>query len=251
MRSVGGGLTALIVTLVTASAPADDEQGAVSAAPSTQASATATASATQKVEHRAEAEEEAAESNSHAYRNIPQWRVAPSAGTTVGYGVEVPSLHSATYSFEGRLGVAVETSDRVTLVLNGMTGVTLGFNTGSSSPFYGYLVRVPLLAAPEVIFNEIVSYRNKRFLNLHIGALVGADFLLAAQCVAGACDYILPGTYFALGARAGLSYSAVERSSIGLFVTWQTDFAPCPPSAQASCATGLSTLTWSIGWSLF
>jgi hypothetical protein len=188
--------------------------------------------------------------NSHAYRDVPQWRGAPAAGTEVGYGVVIPSLRAPEYSFQGRLGLALETPSRITLVLAGLTGVTIAFNTGGGSPFYGYLVRIPLMLAPEIVYSRLVNYANKRFLNLHMGLAFGEDFVLAAQCLQSACNYVLPSTYFGLGARVGLSYSAVERSAVGLFVSWMNDFAPCPASTP-NCTTALSTLTWSVGWSLF
>jgi hypothetical protein len=198
-----------------------------------------------------ELEQMAESANPHAYRDVPQWRAVPAAGTELGYGAVIPSLHVPTYSFGGRLGIAFETPSRVALVLAGATGVTVAFNTGSSSPYYGYLIRVPLMFTPEVIYSRLVDYKHKRFMNFHVGIAAGGDFVLAAQCLEGACNYILPSTYFGLGARIGLSYSAVERSAVGLFVSWQTDFAPCPPSAEGNCATTLSTITWSLGWSLF
>jgi len=192
-----------------------------------------------------------AEANTHAYRDIPQWRAAPAAGTDVGYGALIPSLRAPAYSLQGRLGIALETPSYATLTFGAITGVTIAFNTGSSAPFYGYVIRVPALVGPEVILSRLVSYRNKRFLNFHVGGAVGGDFVIAAQCNSGACNYVLPSTYLALGARVGLSYSAVERSAVGMFVSWQSDFAPCPPSAQGNCMTNLSTVTWSIGWELF
>jgi hypothetical protein len=188
--------------------------------------------------------------NAHAYRDIPRWRSAPAAGTEFGLGVVVPSLHVPVYAFQGRLGVALETSSRVAFLLEGMTGITVGFNTGGSSTDYGYLVRVPLMFTPEIVYSRLVDYRNKRFMNFHFGLGVGGDFVLAAQCLQEACNYITPSVYFALGARAGLSFSAYERSAVGLFVSWQNDFAPCPPASQ-NCSTALSTFIWSVGWSLF
>ncbi len=195
--------------------------------------------------------EASAGSNAHAYSDVPEWRAAPAAALEFGYGNVIPTLKAPAQGLLGRLGVAIEAPDSWALVLAGESGVALAFNTGGSSPNYGYVVRVPLAVAFEVIRSQLLDYRHQRYLNFHAALDGGPEFLLAAQCTSGACKYITPSTYEGVGLRLGVSYSALTRSSIGAFVTWHNDFAGCTESSSTPCFNWLSTLMWSIGWTLF
>jgi hypothetical protein len=186
----------------------------------------------------------------YGYAN-PQWQVAPSAGSEFGLGTIIPSLHTAAYQLQGRLGVSVRTPGNFALVIAGESGATLAFNAGNQSPYYGYLVRIPLEAVIEGIWSHMVSYEHSRWINIHAGVTTGGDLMLAAQCQQGNCNYIQPNIAFGLGVRAGFSFSAVRRSSLGVFITWHNDFAGCSEGAAGSCSTWLSTLVLSLGWTLF
>ena len=185
----------------------------------------------------------------HAYTDLPQLRFAPAAGAEFGLGTTFPTLRTPAFELEGKLGISIRTGTDVSIVLAGQSGVTLAFNTGNATPFYGYFIRIPLEFAPEVIYSRILDYHRLRYINLHFGGAVGGDLLLAAQCVAPDCNYIQPAIGFGLGARIGISYSAVERSSIGVFVDWHNYWASC--AQGATCLNYLSSLVWSLGWTLF
>jgi hypothetical protein len=185
------------------------------------------------------------------YLDRPQWRVAPAAGAEFGYGTVYPSLHTASFALHGRIGVALQSPDNWTIVLTGQSGLDVAFNTGSLSPQYGYLIRLPLDLSTEAIYSMLIDYRHRRYLNMHLGLVGGPELLLAASCNQGDCKYVQPNMYWGVGPRVGLSYSAQERSSVGLFVHWHSDFASCPPDSGDACATWLSTLGVSLGWTAF
>jgi hypothetical protein len=178
----------------------------------------------------------------HLYRDVPTWSSAPSAGAEFGIGTVIPSLRTPAEQLTARLGVAIQTPSNWTFILAG--------RSGNSSPYYGYLVRVPFQPYVEAVCSQLVDYRGRRYLNFHFGLSGGPEFLLSAQCQSGNCGYVTPGSYWGLGVRAGLSYSAQVRSSIGLFVTLQNDFPSCATGSHCDYVW-LSTLTWSLGWTLF
>jgi hypothetical protein len=186
----------------------------------------------------------------HLYHDVPAWRSAPSAAAEFGMGTVIPSLRTPAEMLLARLGIAIETPTSWTIVLAGQTGVTMAFNTGGSTPFYGYLLRVPFQLFGEAIWSQLMEYKGRRYLNFHLGLGGGPEFMLSAQCQSGSCGYVTPNVYYGVGVRAGLSYSAQVRSSVGLFVTWQNDFAGCANGSNCDY-NWLSTLTWSLGWTLF
>lgn len=177
--------------------------------------------------------------------------VAPAAGAEIGLGATIPTLHTAAMQAQARLGFSFRLTPQWSLVTAAQSGATFALNTGSADPFYGYLLRVPLELAVEVIDSNLVSYRHRRYVNVHLGFLGGPQLVLAASCNRGQCAYIQPTVAWGVGPRFGLSYSAKTRNAIGLFVTWHTDFASCPVGAAQTCAKWISTLVWSVGWTLF
>lgn len=187
----------------------------------------------------------------YAYGSPPSQSIqfAPSAGAEFGFGAVIPSLHVPALQLQGRLGISVRTPSDFAIVIAGQTGLTAAFNAGGQSSYYGYLLRVPLEAVVEGIWSHLVSYENRRFLNVHGGVLGGTGAVLSAQCQGDACNYVQPSLAPAFGLRAGLSFSASTRSSLGVFVTWRADFPKCDPYAT-QCGY-LSTMMATLGWTLF
>lgn len=213
-----------------------------------------TTQSAEKVDPRVQQQVEARlASNPHVYSDTESsGTFTSSAGAEIGLGTTIPTLHTAAFQIQGRLGVAVHASPEWSILLAGQSGITLSLNTGSANPFYGYLIRIPFELVLEAIRSSQLSYVHRRYINVHFGAVGGPQFILAASCLRGACRYIEPTLAGGLGPRVGLSYSAGSRNSVGLFVTWHNDFASCPVASESkSCTTWLSTLMWTLGWTLF
>ena len=190
--------------------------------------------------------------DSQAFSDNPQWSAAAAVGTEFGIGTVIPSLHAPAYVLQGRLGFSIRTPSTWTIVLAGQIGVNMAFNAGDNATHYGYVVRVPLDATVETIYSHILDYAHRRYINIHTGILGGPDFLLAAQCQFGNCNYVQPAQSFGMGMRVGTSFSAGIRSAFGLFVTYQVNFADCSiNTSNNACETWVSTLVWTLGWTLF
>lgn len=190
--------------------------------------------------------------SANAYSGGGGWTFAPAAGAEFGIGTVVPTMHTPALQVQGKLGVAWH-GPSWAFVAAGQGGVAAALNVGSATPYYGYLVRVPFELALEAIYSHYVSYTQRLYINLHMGGLIGTGFILAATCNAGNCAYLQPAlTTPSWGLRSGLSFSSGVRSSMGLFVTWHNDHVACPVGTPgAGCTTWLSTVIWSVGWTLF
>ena len=187
----------------------------------------------------------------YAYGNGDEAPVAPSAGIELGFGAAIPTLHTTPLQAQLRLGASFHLPRSWSLVVAGQSGITFALNTGSADPYYGYLIRVPAELVVEAIDGLLVSYRHRRYVNVHYAVVGGPQFMLAATCLRGNCDYIAPSVAFGVGPRLGLSYAAKSRNSVGVFVTWHNDFASCPVGSPSHCTSWISTLIWTLGWTLF
>jgi len=186
------------------------------------------------------------------------WALYPSGAVDVGYGSTIPSIGNGTPIFQllGRLGFALHQSPSSSWILGAQTGAAFGFNTGSSNdtsqpPKYGYLLRAPFAMFGEYIYSRSINSANSWYINIHGGLEGGPEFLMAAQCKDDTCRYIQPGGYWGVGARTGASFSYKERSALGFFVSWHNDFASCAVTEGDNCASWLSTMILSLGWTAF
>lgn len=178
--------------------------------------------------------------------DVPKWSIAAAAGTDFGFGLAIPTLHSPAYAFNLRLGAAIRTPANIVFVVAGQSGVNMAFNAGSLESRYGYLVRIPLDLVIEGIYSDLVDHSARSYVNFHVGALIGGDFLLAATCNVGSCAYIQPSSTFGLGGRLGVSFSTRQRSGFGVFMTLHNNIAQSTNETR-----GVATLIWSFGWTSF
>jgi hypothetical protein len=197
------------------------------------------------------AQRDAEAKDPRVYSDVPQWAVDAAGGLEFGMGAAVPSLHAPAYVMHVKLGASIHTPGNFAFVIAGQSGINMSFNGGSGSPQYGYIVRIPLDVTVDVIHSLILSDRKKWYLNIHFGGLAGGDFLLAAQCQTGECKYIQPTSTAAFGPRIGVSWSAARRSSYGAFVTWHNNVADCKVAGNGACFYWLSTVVFTLGWTLF
>jgi hypothetical protein len=172
---------------------------------------------------------------------------APAAGVELGLGPEYPSFRAPLGQMLLRLGASFRLDRDLAVAAGGESGIAL--SVGSTSPNYGYLLRVPFKVFADVIVSRLLDFRTHRYANLHLGGSVGQEFALAAQCTSGECNYIPAAMYFGFGVRVGLSYSAETRSSVGLFTRFDNDVAQC--SGLTNCKAYIQTYTWNLAWTLF
>jgi hypothetical protein len=198
----------------------------------------------------ARADETAAAVPSTASReDNPDVTFGASGGAEVGGGVVSPSVGVAFGHLLGRLGVAMHTSPHLSVIAGGETGLGAAF--GSGSPAYGYVLRLPLKFYSDVIFSNLLNYRQRSYANLHLGGNFGPEYFLSAECAAGTCNYIPAGAQWGFGARVGISFSQGTRSSVGVFARWDGDVANGSCSGTAQCLNLIQTFTWNLGWTTF